>query len=125
MNSYRQEDLQRLQKAKKYLERMTAPAVSDRQIYFVPRSLLLEIYAVLKGAAERKITFSDEADAAAFIQKYAPVTEPERIVFALTVFREIGLLEMKKNDRIHIVIYTGKRELSNSRLYKMFTSGEM
>lgn len=123
--SYEDTLLQRLQKAKKYLERMTAPAVSDRQIYFVPRSLLLEIYAVLKGAAERKITFSDEADVAAFIQKYAPVTEPERIVFALTVFREIGLLEMKKNDRIHIVIYTGKRELSNSRLYKMFTSGEM
>lgn len=121
--SYDETLTQRFRKADAYLRGLETPQEQDRGKYYRSREQLLELYVVLKGISERKMSFSDEGGALAFIKKYIEGVTAERLAFAFLVFEEIGLLETKKNDRIHIMIRNGRRELTESRTYQKFFSG--
>lgn len=121
--SYDETLAQSFRKADAYLRGLETPQEQDRGKYYRSREQLLELYVVLKGISERKMSFSDEGGALAFIKKYIEGVTAEQLAFAFLVFEEIGLLEIKKNDRIHIMIRNGRRELTESRTYQKFFSG--
>ena len=113
-----------MRKTQEYLRKAAVPTEAERNAFFIGREGLLGVYAILKNVSEKKAFFPDEEKLVRFLQKYAAEFTDEKIIFALTVFEEIGLLEIQKNDRIHIVIRSGKRELSDSAVYQKFGSGE-
>lgn len=122
--SYDESPLQKVKRARAHLEKAGQPGEADRDAYFICREKLLEVYAVLKNIEAKRISFQDEGQLAQFVEKYAAGLTEEKVAFALVVFEEIGLLEIQKNDKIHIVIHAGKRELSKSAVYQMYVSGE-
>lgn len=122
--SYDETLTQRLCKADTYLRGIEVPPQTERDKYFRNREQLLEIHVILKGISERKLSFSDEGRVLSFLQQYVTGITIEQAAFAFLVFEEIGLLEIKKNDRIHIVIRNGRRELTESRTYQKFFLGE-
>ncbi len=114
----------KMRQTQEYLRKAAVPTEAERNAFFIGREGLLGVYAILKNVSEKKAFFPDEEKLVRFLQKYAAEFTDEKIIFALTVFEEIGLLEIQKNDRIHIVIRSGKRELSDSAVYQKFGSGE-
>ncbi len=122
--SYDETLSQRFRHADAYLRGLKMPQHDDMKKYARDREQLLEVFVVLKGISEQKISFFDEGKALAFLQKYVSGITAEQTAFAFLVFEEIGLLEIKKDDRIHIVIRNGRRELSESKAYQTFFSGE-
>ena len=122
--SYDESPLQKVKRARAHLGKAGQPGEADRNAYFICREKLLEVYAVLKNIEAKRISFQDEGQLAQFVEKYAAGLTEEKVAFALVVFEEIGLLEIQKNDKIHIVIHAGKRELSKSAVYQMYVSGE-
>lgn len=122
--SYDETPLQKMKFARAFLQKADSPRGEDCGIYFLNREKLLEVYTVLKKIDEKTLSFVNEGSLAEFIQKYVTGLTENKTAFALAVFEELGLLEMKKGDRIHIVIYPGKHELSDSGLYQKFGAGE-
>ncbi|WP_066647553.1 single-stranded-DNA-specific exonuclease RecJ [Christensenella timonensis] len=109
------------QKAESYIERCGQPSALEKETYFCGRETLLKIYVILKGVSDQKISFLDEGAMAAFLEKYVDGIDVEKIAFATLVLRQIGLLEIKKSDRIHIMIKNGKRDLMESAVYQKFS----
>ncbi|MDY3004594.1 MAG: single-stranded-DNA-specific exonuclease RecJ [Christensenella hongkongensis] len=108
---------------KKHLLGIKKAKQQDIDTYFMERDRLLQVYVVLKGISDQKISFADEGAMTAFLQKYVQGITIPNICFALLVFEEISLLDIKKNDRIHIMIRSGKRDLSESGTYQKFLLG--
>ncbi|MBC5647101.1 single-stranded-DNA-specific exonuclease RecJ [Christensenella tenuis] len=122
--SYEETPLQKMKLARTFLQKTASPCEADCKTYFLDRETLLRVYTVLKKINEKAVSFADEGSLAEFVQKYVAGLTENKTAFALSVFEELGLLEMKKDDKIHIVIHSGKHELSDSRLYQKFGAGE-
>ncbi len=88
--------------------------------YYCDREKLLELFLLLKSIAQKKISFLSQQQCFEFILKYAQDVDIYKLAFVFCVFEEIGLLGMKKNDRIHLVIHEGKRDLAQSQIYAKY-----
>ncbi|MEG0381657.1 MAG: single-stranded-DNA-specific exonuclease RecJ [Christensenella sp.] len=117
--SYDETLAQRLDKAKAYVKNIDAQ-YCDKKSYFSERDKLLEVYSVLKGISDKNISFANNSAFVSLLQKHVNDVTVEHIAFAVTVFEEIGLLSIQKNDRIHIIISTEKCDLMKSDVYKKF-----
>ncbi len=122
--SYQQTEQQVLDAAENYLKNQNAIRQGDKDTYFLEREKLGQVYVVLKGISDQKISFADAGALVGFLKKYIEGISIEQIAFALLVFQEIRLLEIKKNDRIHIMVCSEKRELCDSETYQKFLSEE-
>ncbi len=107
-------------KAERYIDRCEQPTAADKETYFCERETLLQVYVILKGASDQKISFADEGAMVTFLKKYVEGIDADKAVFSTLVLRQIGLLEIQKSDRIHIVIKSGKRDLMESAIYQKF-----
>ena len=87
--------------------------------FFAGREELLGIYADLKNTGRYQT-----ADSNAFYAHLSGVAActGEKIVFALSVFAELGLIEMKKSDRIQFIIKHNRQKeaLNRSETYTAF-----
>lgn len=111
---------QQYEKAERYIAECITPTARDKETYFCPREKLLELFVILKGISDQKITFADVGAFVAFLKKYVDGISAGKAAFAASVLGEIGLLEMKKSDRIHIMVKNEKRDLSKSAVYTKF-----
>ncbi|MEA4853556.1 MAG: single-stranded-DNA-specific exonuclease RecJ [Christensenella sp.] len=120
--SYEESQTVQYERAQTYLlqseKNEIMPGEKDR--YFVTREGLLELFVILRGISEKGTVFSDMGAIVLFLRKYLPDMDAGKMAFAFLVLQQIGLLEVKKNDRIHIVIKNGKRDLNDSGLYRRF-----
>ncbi|MEA5003967.1 MAG: single-stranded-DNA-specific exonuclease RecJ [Christensenella sp.] len=112
---------QQYDKAKRYIETCASPSDVDKEIYFCERETLLQVYVILKGVSDQKISFLDEGAMVAFLKKYVDGLSASKIAFGTLVLSQIGLLEIQKSDRIHIMIKNGKRDLLESAIYQKFS----
>ncbi len=84
--------------------------------YLCKREELSQIFAFLKDTAT--LTFYSRKQLCDYIEEKC--RDIKKVAFAIIVFKEIGLLEIKKGDKIIILIKEGKFELANSKTYAKY-----
>ncbi|MGI6153924.1 MAG: single-stranded-DNA-specific exonuclease RecJ [Christensenellaceae bacterium] len=108
----------RYNKAKRRLHEEKVFSAAEKKLFFCDRERIGALYKVLLAAADKQISFRDMEDLLRFMRRHTEENAPECLAFMTAVLEEIGLLELQKDDRIHIVVGREKRELENSMVYR-------
>jgi single-stranded-DNA-specific exonuclease len=92
--------------------------------YFCDRETLLKYYRIFKGLSDNKTEFADMESLLQFVGRHIRDAEAGKVAFAAAVLGEIGLLDIKKDDKIQVTVKKGKKDLEDSQTYKLFAREE-
>ncbi len=92
--------------------------------YFCDRETLLKYFRIFKGLSDNKTEFADMESFLQFVSRHIRDATAEKVAFAATVLGEIGLLDIKKDDKIQVTVKKGKRDLEDSQTYQLFAREE-
>lgn len=116
--SYEPSNTQLFEEASEYMRLVEKPI--DCKKYFCCREELLSVFSILRAMMHSGMQFDSMEVFLHFVQKHASGLNIYQLTFALTVLKEIELIEVQKNDKIRVVVFSGKRELENSAIYNKF-----
>ncbi|MEG0251023.1 MAG: single-stranded-DNA-specific exonuclease RecJ [Christensenellaceae bacterium] len=118
-----EEDLQKqFEIAQKHLKELKKVSKKDVSEYFCDREKLGSAFVILKSVSDNHISFLNIEGMAEFLLKYLNRFSIKEIAFCVTAFCEIGLLEIAKDDRIHLIINNGKHCLKSSKTFQILSN---